>query len=56
MRVSDGTTEPPVSLSELYRPLPYVVRAYVLRGLGLMPKDANGYEREERDTEGERKR
>ena len=42
--VTDGTTEPPLSLKELYRPLPYVVRAYVLRGLGLMPKDTNGYE------------
>lgn len=43
LRVNDGTTEPPLALQQLFQPLPYVLRLYVLRGIGLNPKDANGY-------------
>ena len=43
VRVSEGVSGQAISLRELYQPMPYVLRAYVLRGINLMPKDMNGY-------------
>lgn len=38
----DSKPEPPLNLAELYKPTDYVVRAYILEGYQLVPKDADG--------------
>lgn len=43
LRVWEGASSQAISLKELYQPLPYVLRVYILKGISIMPKDSNGY-------------